>query len=124
MRPASKLWLVCLFAIASLGSTAVARDTAVVIHPRDSVAANARNSIVTVTLKEAKSKEVVRKGKQLGIEFSLPNYATGTHVFNCEVRWGEKATISFKFPTDSVAVDFAEQLMAARAKALSECNCH
>ncbi|HEY4283402.1 MAG TPA: hypothetical protein VGM62_10085 [Chthoniobacterales bacterium] len=110
-------------AIASLCSPAIAQDTAVIIHPRDIVAANARNSVVTVTLSETKSKEVIKKGKQLGIEFSLPNYVKGKHVFNCEVHAGAKATISFKFSNDSAAVDFAEQLMTAREKALSECNC-
>ena len=119
----SKLLTVCFFATASLYSTAFAGDRAVVIHPRDFVAANARNSVVMVTLSEAKSKEVVNKAQRVAIEFSLPNYVKGTNTFNCEVRHGAKATISFKFSNDSLAVDFAEQLMAAREKALSECNC-
>ena len=123
MWPDGKLLTVCFFAAASLCSAVLAADHAVVIHPRDVLAANARNSIVTVTLTEAKSKEVVKKGKQLGIEFTLPNYVKGKNIFNCEVRSGAKATISFRFSNDPAAVDFAEQLMAAREKALSECNC-
>src|SRR3954468_8493980 len=123
MWPDSKLLTVCFFATVSLCSAVLAADHAVVIHPRDVLAANARTSIVTVTLTEAKSKEVIKKGKQLGIEFTLPNYVKGKNIFNCEVRSGAKATISFRFSNDSAAVDFAEQLMAAREKALSECNC-
>jgi hypothetical protein len=123
MRLILKDWLPALIALVSLCSTVIAGDPSVVIRPKDIVAANARNAIVTVSLSEAKSKEVFQKGKQVAIEFSVPTHIKG--VFTCEVRHGSKsATISFKFPTDSTAVDFAEQLMAAREKALSECDCH
>lgn len=125
MRLILKDWLPALFALVSFCSTVIAGDPAVVIHPRDILAANARNGIVTVSLSEAKSKEVVKKGRQVPIEFSLPNYVKGRDVFVCEIRRGPKsAAISFKFANDASAVDFAERLMEAREKALSECDCH
>jgi hypothetical protein len=125
MRLISKYSIAALFALASICSTVNAGDPAVVIHPRDIVSANARNGIVAVSLNQTKSKEVLKKGKQVPIEFSFPNYVKGRDVFMCEIRRGPKsATISFRFTNDSSAVDFAERLMEAREKALSECNCH
>lgn len=123
MRLIRKDSMAALFALASICSTVIAGEAAVVIRPRDIVAANARNAVVSVSLSETKSKEVAKKGKQAAIEFSVPTHIKG--VFTCAVRRGSKsAMISFKFANDSAAVDFAEQLMAAREKALSDCDCH
>ena len=125
MRPARKPLIVWLVAGLLLCSAAFAEDAAVIIRPRDIVAANTRNSVVTVVLNEAKSKEVNKKGKQATIKFSVPDYVKGTSVFVCEIgRSAKAATLSFKFRNDSAAIDFAEQLMDARDKALSDCNCH
>ena len=121
-RKPSIVWLVVPFLLCS---AAIAEDAAVIIRPRDIVAANARNSIVTVVLDGAKSKDVIKRGKQATIKFSVPNYVKGTSVFVCEIgRSAKAATLSFKFRNDSAAIDFAEQLMDAREKALSDCNCH
>jgi hypothetical protein len=118
----AKRLAVALFALTCIPSI-FAGDPAVVVHPQDIERADARRGVVTVSVNQTKAKELVRKGKHVPIKLSVPTQTKG--VFICETRYGlNSATISFKFPDESSAADFAEQLMAARAKALSDCDCH
>ena len=108
--------------VAVYAATATAGDSAVIIRPSDIVRVDAKANVVEIVVGEPKARELSTKPKRIPIELSIPNSAAAG-MFTCETRYGRNsATISFKFGDRISAVDFAEELKAAKAK--SQCDCH
>jgi hypothetical protein len=112
-----------LFAVTAVClCTMLAAGTAVVVHPEDILRVQVKGTVVEVSIGQPKANELAHKGKQGAIEFSIPA-ATAKGMFVCETRYSPRlATISFKFPNESAAAGFAEELKTAKAQ--SQCDCH
>ena len=105
-------------------ATGWSADNRVVIRPEDFAWIELKGPTVQVLIKAPKAKQLADNTRHTAIEFSVP-FAHAKEVFIGETRFAAgSATISFNFPTEASAADFAELLKAAKVKILSQCDCH
>src|SRR2546421_12226211 len=99
--------------------TAVAADQAVVINARDVVRVETKGSVVAISVGQPKARELAKK--HIRIQLAAP-MAGANDKFVGEVRISSgEVTINLKFPSQSAAARFSEQVQTAKAK--SDCNC-
>src|SRR5438270_2582018 len=98
--------------------TVIAADRAVVIYARDIVRVETKGSVVVISVGLPKARELARKNVR--IQLAAP-IAGANDKFMGEVRITRReAIISLKFPNQSAAATFSEQVQTAKA---TDCNC-
>ena len=94
------------------------------MRPDDFTQIDVRGQVIEVSIRGPKAKQLADKERHTTIQFNVP-FDRAKEVFICETRFGPNAAIlSFKFPNESSAADFADLLKAAKVKILSQCDCH
>ena len=96
----------------------------VIIRPEDFAQIDVNGRTVNVLVNGWKAKQLADKDRHTTIEFNVP-FEHAKEVLVGETRFGSKwATISFTFPSEDSARNFAALLKAAKVKILSQCDCH
>jgi hypothetical protein len=99
-------------------------ENIVVIRPEDFAQIDVNARTVSVLINGPKVKQLAEKERRTTIQFNVP-FNRAKEVLIGETHFGTHwATISFKFPTEESASDFAALLKKAKVKILSQCDCH
>jgi hypothetical protein len=108
----------------SVAVPTVRADNSIVVRPDEFAAIEAKGQVVEVVIKGPKAKQLADKTRHTTIQFSVP-FPDEHAVLTGEPHFARNVvTLSFQFPTKSSAADFAAMLKTARAKILSDCDCH
>jgi len=119
MRPTLRGTIAALTLAGICLETMVAADRPVVIYARDVIRVETKGSVVLISIGQPKARQLAQKN--VHIQLAAP-MAGANDKFVGEVRISSgQATISLKFPNESAAASFSEQVQTAKAK--SDCNC-
>jgi len=100
------------------------KQNLVIIRPEDFAQIDVSGRAVNVLVNGWKAKQLADKDRHTTIEFNVP-FEHSKEVLIGETRIGSNwATISFTFPSENSARNFADLLKAAKVKILSQCDCH
>ena len=103
---------------------ASSKQNLIIIRPEDFAQVDVNARTVNVLITGLKAKQLANKDRHTTIEFSVP-FDQAKEVLIGATRFGSNwATISFTFPSEDSARNFAALLKAAKVKILSQCDCH
>src|ERR1043166_2599323 len=103
---------------------ASSKQKLIIIRPEDFVQIDVNGRAVNVLVNGWKAKQLAEGDRHTTIEFNVP-FERSKEVLIGETRFGSNwATITFTFPSEDSARDFAALLKAAKVKILSQCDCH
>ena len=103
---------------------ASSKQNVVIVRPEDFSQIEVKGRAVNVLVNGWKAKQLADKDRHTTIEFNVP-FDHSKEVLIGETRFGSNwATISFTFPSEDSARNFAALLKAAKVKILSQCDCH